>query len=68
MDTQKQSEETIISRLQWVTSNNFILKANYEWHCTTEKAMITQHLIEYSTDEDWDRLTDSFDYFFSNND
>ena len=62
------TEEQQTERLKWLVNNDFILKPNYEWHHIAEKAMVKQTLVEASTDEEWDRLTDSFEYFFANND
>lgn len=62
----KVSELEQIERLQWLSCNDFILKPNYTWQHITEKHMVSQHLVEYATTEEWDRLTDSFDYFTNN--
>ena len=60
------SSEKQIERLQWLSGNEFILKPNYEWHHIREKAMVKQSLLETATDEEWDRLCESFEWYFDN--
>jgi len=60
------SKSKKLERYSWLADNGFILYTGKEWRHRNEKFMLLdESVLNYSEDE-WDRMTDSFDYWTNN--